>query len=214
MRQGLQLGLYLVTDERLSRGAPDGGDRARGDPGRGRCGAVARQGAADPRASWRSGGRCGRSHARRASSSSSTDRVDLALALDADGVHVGQDDLPADVVRRPRRSGRGLSGCRRRRSRRRGPRATMARTTSASARSGGPRRRPTRARRSGRGLIASLKRGGRATDGRDRRIKAGNAAEVIAAGGDGVAVVSGIVSADDPEAAARDLKARIVAARR
>ena len=28
------------------------------------------------------------------------DRVDLALAVDADGVHVGQDDLPVEVVRR------------------------------------------------------------------------------------------------------------------
>ena len=28
------------------------------------------------------------------------DRVDLALAVDAEGVHVGQDDLPADIVRR------------------------------------------------------------------------------------------------------------------
>ena len=28
------------------------------------------------------------------------DRVDIALAVDADGVHVGQDDIPADVVRR------------------------------------------------------------------------------------------------------------------
>ena len=27
------------------------------------------------------------------------DRVDIALAVDADGVHVGQDDLPAEVVR-------------------------------------------------------------------------------------------------------------------
>lgn len=28
------------------------------------------------------------------------DRVDIALAVDADGVHVGQDDIPAEVVRR------------------------------------------------------------------------------------------------------------------
>ncbi len=28
------------------------------------------------------------------------DRVDLALAVDADGVHIGQDDLPAEVVRK------------------------------------------------------------------------------------------------------------------
>lgn len=28
------------------------------------------------------------------------DRVDIAIAVDADGIHVGQEDLPADVVRR------------------------------------------------------------------------------------------------------------------
>ena len=28
------------------------------------------------------------------------DRVDIAIAVDADGVHVGQEDIPADVVRR------------------------------------------------------------------------------------------------------------------
>lgn len=28
------------------------------------------------------------------------DRVDIALAVDADGVHVGQNDLPADIVRK------------------------------------------------------------------------------------------------------------------
>lgn len=28
------------------------------------------------------------------------DRIDIALAVDADGVHIGQDDLPIDVVRR------------------------------------------------------------------------------------------------------------------
>lgn len=28
------------------------------------------------------------------------DRVDIAMAVDADGVHIGQSDLPADVVRR------------------------------------------------------------------------------------------------------------------
>ena len=33
------------------------------------------------------------------------DRVDLALALDADGVHVGQDDLPAREAKRLLRPG-------------------------------------------------------------------------------------------------------------
>ena len=39
------------------------------------------------------------------------DHVDLALAIDADGVHVGQDDLPPDIVRRLIGSGKllGLS---------------------------------------------------------------------------------------------------------
>jgi thiamine-phosphate pyrophosphorylase len=39
------------------------------------------------------------------------DQVDLALAVDADGVHVGQNDLPVDVVRRLLGSGKllGLS---------------------------------------------------------------------------------------------------------
>ena len=40
-----------------------------------------------------------------------------------------------------------------------------------------------------------------------------NAAAVLAAGADGVAVVSAVVAADDSEAAARELKGRMAAAR-
>ncbi|MDR3280486.1 MAG: thiamine phosphate synthase [Synergistaceae bacterium] len=36
------------------------------------------------------------------------DRLDIALAADADGVHIGQDDLPADVARRLIGSGKIL----------------------------------------------------------------------------------------------------------
>lgn len=42
-------------------------------------------------------------------------------------------------------------------------------------------------------------------------INAGNVADVIAAGADGVAVISAVVGADDVTAAARDLRARIAA---
>ena len=42
------------------------------------------------------------------------DRADLALAIGADGVHLGQSDLPVDAVRQiaPQRAGRrGVRGC-------------------------------------------------------------------------------------------------------
>jgi thiamine-phosphate pyrophosphorylase len=45
-------------------------------------------------------------------------------------------------------------------------------------------------------------------------LHAGNAAEVVAAGADGVAVVSAISAAPDPEAAARELRDIVAAARR
>jgi len=44
-------------------------------------------------------------------------------------------------------------------------------------------------------------------------INAGNVADVIAAGADGVAVISAVVGEDDLTAAARDLRARIAAAK-
>jgi thiamine-phosphate pyrophosphorylase len=44
-------------------------------------------------------------------------------------------------------------------------------------------------------------------------INAGNVADVIAAGADGVAVISAVVGEDDVTAAARDLRARIAAAK-
>ena len=45
-------------------------------------------------------------------------------------------------------------------------------------------------------------------------LHAGNAAEAVAAGADGVAVVSAICAAPDPEAAARELRDIVAAARR
>ncbi len=60
------------------------------------------------------------------------DRVDIALAMDADGVHVGEDDLPVEATRRL--VGPQSSSARRRAvSRRRGRRSRRARIISASA---------------------------------------------------------------------------------
>ena len=212
MRQGLQLGLYLVTDERLSQGRPTA-EIVRAAI-RGGVDAVQLRGKDLPIRDQLAIGRALRTITREASVLFIVnDRVDLAMALDADGVHVGQDDLPADVVRRLVGAERivGVSA------------ATIAEARAARDDGAdyigvgpiwGTATKADAGEAVGPGLIATLKEAVALPMVGIGGIKAGNAAEVIAAGGDGVAVVSGIVSADDPEAAARDLKARIVAARR
>jgi hypothetical protein len=72
------------------------------------------------------------------------DRADLAVLSGADGVHVGDEDLPAEEAR-------ALSP-------RRAPPSPPAPTTSASARSTGPVRRSSRFRRAGRTRSARWRR--------------------------------------------------------
>ncbi len=211
MRQGLQLGLYLVTDERLSRGRPTT-EIVRAAI-RGGVDAVQLRGKELPIREQLAIGRALRMITSEAGVLFIVnDRVDLALALDADGVHVGQDDLPADVVRRLVGPGQivGVSA------------ATIAEARAARDDGAdyigvgpiwGTATKADAGAAVGPGLITTLKGAVELPMVGIGGIGAGNAAQVIAAGGDGVAVVSAIVSADDPEAAARDLKARIVAAR-
>ncbi len=211
MRQGLQLGLYLVTDERLSRGRPTA-EIVRAAI-RGGVDAVQLRGKELPIREQLAIGRALRTITREAGVLFIVnDRVDLALALEADGVHVGQDDLPADVVRRlvgPEWIV-GVSA------------ATIAEAQAARDDSAdyigvgpiwGTATKADAGEAVGPGLIAALKGTVALPMVGIGGINAQNAAQVIAARGDGVAVVSAIVSAADPEAATRDLKARIVAAR-
>lgn len=210
MRQGLKLGVYLVTDERLSKG------RATAEivraAIRGGVDAVQLRGKDLPIREQLAIGRALRTITREAGVLFIVnDRLDLALALDADGVHVGQDDLPADVVRRlvgPEWIV-GVSA------------ATLAEARAARDDGAdyigvgpiwGTATKLDAGVAVGPGLIATLKAAVELPMVGIGGIGAGNAAQVIAAGGDGVAVVSAIMSVDDPEAAARDLKARIVAA--
>ncbi len=210
MRQGLKLGVYLVTDERLSKG------RATAEivraAIRGGVDAVQLRGKDLPIREQLAIGRALRTITREAGVLFIVnDRLDLALALDADGVHVGQDDLPADVVRRlvgPEWIV-GVSA------------ATLAEARAARDDGAdyigvgpiwGTATKLDAGVAVGPGLIATLKAAVELPMVGIGGIGAGNAAQVIAAGGDGVAVVSAIMSADDSEAAARDLKARIVAA--
>ena len=141
------------------------------------------------------------------------DRLDIALAADADGVHVGPDDLPVAEARRllpgkivgastgtvgeaiaAEQDGADYLGV---------GAVYEARGSKADA---GPPVGPERvaAIRAVTGLpIVGI--GG---------IKASNAAPVIAAGANGVAVITGVVAADDISAAARELLAVIAAARK
>ena len=135
------------------------------------------------------------------------DRVDLALAIEADGVHVGQDDLPAREVRRLLRPGMllGVSThdeAQARRARDDGADyvavGSMFPTGSkAGFRLVGPdllrRVRPHVA-------VPLVAIGGITVD---------NVAEVIRAGADAVAVISGVCAAPDPAAAARSYMEQI-----
>jgi thiamine-phosphate pyrophosphorylase len=142
------------------------------------------------------------------------DRVDIARAVDADGVHLGDDDLPVSVAREQL-----------------GEEAVIGRSVSTVA--GAEAAEAAGADYLGVGAV--YRTGTKDTDpeqtavGLDRvqaireavdlpfvgigGVDAGNAADVVAAGADGVAVVSAIVAAEDPTAATRALGEAVEAGR-
>lgn len=134
------------------------------------------------------------------------DRVDIALAVDAEGVHVGQSDMPLADVRRLIGPDKfiGLSTST--------AELILAEDAQAADYLGvGPvyaqNTKPGTAAPHGvegfRKLRALTKKPVMAIGG----LKASNSAPIIAAGADGLAVVSAIVSADDPEQATREFAA-------
>lgn len=142
------------------------------------------------------------------------DAVDVALLAGADGVHIGQDDLPPERVRALIGPDRllGLSV------------SSAAELTAALALPAGvvdvvgigpvwaTPTKPDAAPALGPAGVASLAAGARAAGLRSVAIggiSAANAAEVAAAGVDGICVVSGICAADDPAEAARRLRAAL-----
>ena len=136
------------------------------------------------------------------------DRVDVALAAGADGVHVGQSDMDCRDVRRLL-----------------GPHAiiglsveTMEQAVGASALDvdylgvSPIFSTPTKAdtiSEWGLGGLAALRRESKHILVAIGGIHPSNVADVIKAGADGIAVVSAICAAPDPEAAARDLRRAI-----
>jgi thiamine-phosphate pyrophosphorylase len=140
------------------------------------------------------------------------DRVDVALAVAADGVHLGQSDLPLAAARALVANSMviGIS--------------VESIPDALEAESGGADylgvspifTTPTKTDTATPLGLAGLKAIRRAVKtplvaigGVNRR----NAAEVIHSGADGIAVVSAIVAAEDPEQAARDLRHEILTAR-
>jgi len=141
------------------------------------------------------------------------DRVDVALAVDADGVHVGQDDMPASLARKLIGRGKivGVSAENVEQARAAiadgadylGVGAIFATATKPDA--GAP---------IGIAGLMQIARVSTIPIVGIAGLNASNAASVIRAGAAGVAVISAIVSADDVEGATRELRRVVEEARR
>jgi thiamine-phosphate pyrophosphorylase len=141
------------------------------------------------------------------------DRVDVALAIDAEGVHVGQDDMPASLARRLIGPDRilGVSA------------GTAAEAHQAKADGAdyigvgdvfGTPSKPDAGVPIGLDGLAEIARAVSIPVVAIGGITAENAAAVIQAGAAGVAVISAVVGAGDVVAAARQLRAVVEEARR
>lgn len=208
----MRLDLYVVTDEGLSRG------RSHVEIAR-----LALAGGADVvqlRDKAMSGGKllaAAREMAALAREAGAllivNDRLDVALAAGADGVHLGQDDLPVAEARRlaPRGFiiGASVGSAGEARAAERDGADYVALSPvfgTASKDDAGP----------GHGLnaLTGVKAAVTVPVVAIGGIGPDNLAEVIAAGADGIAVISAVVSQEDAEAAARRLKRLIAEAKR
>ncbi|MEF8818524.1 MAG: thiamine phosphate synthase [Haloferacaceae archaeon] len=134
------------------------------------------------------------------------DRVDIARAIEADGVHLGDDDLPVEVAREQLGEdavvGRSVSTV---------EGAEAAEAAGADYLGVGAVYRTatkdTEPRQSAIGLdrVRAIRAAVDVPFVGIGGVDAGNATDVVAAGADGVAVVSAIMAADDPTAATQEL---------
>jgi len=139
------------------------------------------------------------------------DRVDLALAVGADGVHLGQDDLPPRAARPLLRPGMVLG-----RSTHSAGQAREAQVEGADYIAVGsmfPTHTKADFQLVGPELIRAIRPETRSPLVGIGGVTRENVAEVIRAGADGVAVISAVCGAPDPAAATREFLAAIRAAR-
>ena len=135
------------------------------------------------------------------------DRLDLALAVEADGLHLGQDDLPASVARRllPPSMFLGVSTHTVEQARQ----AEHEGADYVAVGSIFPTATKPESQLVGLDLLREVRGQIRAPLVAIGGITADNAAQVIEAGADGVAVISAVCGARDPAEATRRLLERI-----
>jgi thiamine-phosphate pyrophosphorylase len=141
------------------------------------------------------------------------DRLDVALAIEADGVHVGQEDMPVALARRLLGPDKILGATASTPEEARQAEADGADYLGCNAVFYTPTKTDTGTPLGIEGfrrLVQAVSIPVVAIGG----IKATNTAELIQAGAAGVAVVSAVMAADDPEAAARELCQVVRAARK
>ncbi|MCD6166838.1 thiamine phosphate synthase [bacterium] len=141
------------------------------------------------------------------------DRVDVALAVDADGAHVGAEDIPWKATRRLLPSSKLLGG-----SARNLAEALEAESGGADYVGVGPiyearNTKPDAGIPKGLELLTRVKERLKIPIIAIGGINEANVAEVIAAGADAIAVISAIVTADDMVDATRRLHERILEAK-
>jgi len=135
------------------------------------------------------------------------DHADVAVALDADGVHLGQEDLPAEVARRILGSQK-IVGC----SAHTIEEALEAERAGADYLGVGtifPTASKEKIRLASPGRISEIKMHVKIPIVAIGGIKATNADQVLAAGADAVAVITAVVSAPNPREAAAELVALV-----
>lgn len=139
------------------------------------------------------------------------DRLDLALAVEADGLHLGQDDLPASVARRLLPAGMCLGVSTHSLAEARQAEADGADYVAV----GSIFQTPTKpeSRPVGLELLRAVRREIHVPLVAIGGITADNAPEAIRAGADGVAVISAVCGAPNPEEATRVLLERLRAAK-
>jgi thiamine-phosphate pyrophosphorylase len=140
------------------------------------------------------------------------DRLDVALAAQAAGVHVGQDDMPVAVARRLLGPDHLLGVSVSTADEARAAEAAGADYLGVSPIFPTPTKSDTPAA-TGLAGLARIRAATRLPLVGIGGLNAGNAADVLGAGADGIAVVSAILSADDPRAAASELRAIVERAR-
>jgi thiamine-phosphate pyrophosphorylase len=141
------------------------------------------------------------------------DRLDVALAVGADGVHLGQDDMPAAVARKLIGPGKILGVSVENAAQAQAALADGADYVGASPIFATPTKADAPPPMGIAGL-QELARGCTLPIVAIGGLNAANAAAVLRAGAAGLAVVSAIVSAEDTERAARELKEIITDTRR